>query len=98
MSESAFREILGEAIKSELAEFDNVPVHKFSLKHRLAMKRIFAKFERNASKMKKRGKSGGRTKSRIQAESKPKAAPHSCTSNFYSFVVFGRMGCCVCFG
>lgn len=56
MSESAFREILGEAIKSELAEFDNVPVHKFSLKHRLAMKRIFAKFERNASKMKKEAK------------------------------------------
>lgn len=52
MNESAFKEILGEAIKSGLAEFDNAPEHKFSLKHRLAMKYIFAKFARNVSRLK----------------------------------------------
>ena len=42
MSEDVFRSILGEALERDLAEYDNVPEHKFSLRHRLAMKRIFA--------------------------------------------------------
>lgn len=50
MNESVFKEILGDALKSGLAEFDNVPEHKFSLKHRIAMKRIFSRFERNVRK------------------------------------------------
>lgn len=52
MNESVFKGILGEALKCGLAEFDNAPEHKFSLKHCLAMKRIFAKFDRNVRKMK----------------------------------------------
>lgn len=51
MNESVFKEILGEALKCGLAEFDNAPEHKFSLKHRLAMKRILAKFARNVRKL-----------------------------------------------
>ncbi len=42
MSEDVFRSILGEALEREVAEYDNVPEHKFSLRHRLAMKRILA--------------------------------------------------------
>lgn len=42
MSEEMFRSILGEALERELAEYDNVPEHKFSLRHRLAMKRILS--------------------------------------------------------
>ena len=52
MNESAFKEVLGDALKCGLAEFDNAPEHKFSLKHRLAMKRIFAKYARNLRKLK----------------------------------------------
>lgn len=52
LNESAFKEVLGDALKCGLAEFDNAPEHKFSLKHRLAMKRIFAKFVRNVCKLK----------------------------------------------
>lgn len=48
MNESVFREILGESLRREFAEFVNVPEHKFSLRHRLAMKRVFAKYEKNA--------------------------------------------------
>lgn len=51
MNESVLKEILGEALKCGLAEFDNAPEHKFSLRHRLAMKRIFSKFERNVCKL-----------------------------------------------
>lgn len=53
MNESVFKEILGEALKRDLAKYDNAPDHKFSLKHRLAMKYIFAKYARNVSKLKK---------------------------------------------
>lgn len=53
MNESVFKEILGDALKCGLAEFDNAPEHKFSLKHRLEMKRIFAKYARNVRKLKK---------------------------------------------
>lgn len=50
MSEDIFKEILGMALASEFSEFDNMTEHKFSLKHRLAMKRVFARFARNARK------------------------------------------------
>lgn len=42
MSEDVFRSILGEALERDLAEYNNVPEHKFSLRHRLAMKRILS--------------------------------------------------------
>lgn len=57
MNEGVLKEILGEALKCGLAEFDNAPEHKFSLRHRLAMKRIFSKFERNVRKLNKEEKS-----------------------------------------
>lgn len=56
MNESVFKEILGEALKRDLEKYDNAPDHKFSLKHRLAMKRIFAKYARNVRKLKKEEK------------------------------------------
>ena len=48
MNETVFKGILGESLRREFAEFDNVPEHKFSLGHRLAMRRVFAKYEKNA--------------------------------------------------
>ncbi len=51
-NETVFKEILGEWVESEFAEFDNAPEHKFSLRHRLAMKRIFARYEKNVRKLK----------------------------------------------
>ena len=54
MSETLFKEILGEFVKRNYAEFDNAPEHKFSLKHRLTMKRIFARYERNMQKLKEK--------------------------------------------
>ncbi len=53
MNESVFKEILGDALSCELAEYDNAIEHKFSLKHRMAMKFIFAKYARNVRKLKK---------------------------------------------
>lgn len=50
MNEIVFREILREAVMLDCGALENVPEHKFSLKHKLAMNRIFARFERNASK------------------------------------------------
>lgn len=50
MNEGIFKEILAEAVACEFAEFDNAPEHRFTLKHRFAMKRIFAQFEKNAHK------------------------------------------------
>lgn len=51
MSEEIFKSILEEMVMSEYAEIENEPDHKFSLKHRLAMKRIFARYERNVRKL-----------------------------------------------
>lgn len=50
MSEEIFKSILKQAVMSEYADLDSTPEHKFSLKHRLAMKRIFARYERNVRK------------------------------------------------
>lgn len=46
MNENVFAEILGESLKREYAKFDDAPEHKFSLKHRLAMRRIFSRYGR----------------------------------------------------
>ncbi len=54
MSENVFRQLLGEMIESEFAEFDNSPEWKFSLRHRLVMKRIFARYQRNVQKLKEK--------------------------------------------
>lgn len=54
MNEDVLRELLGEMIESEFAEYDNSPEWKFSLKHRLAMRRIFARYERNLQKLKEK--------------------------------------------
>lgn len=53
MNENVFRELLNESLQREYAEFDNAPEHKFSLGHRLAMKRIFARYERNVRSLTK---------------------------------------------
>lgn len=51
MSETVFAELLEESLRREFAEFDNAPEHKFSLRHRLAMKRIFARYEKNVYRL-----------------------------------------------
>ena len=53
MNEAVFREILGESLKNEYAGYDNAPEHKFSLRHRLAMKRIFMRYDRNVRRIRK---------------------------------------------
>ena len=47
MSEQKLNDVLMESYRDEFEEFDNVPEHKFSLKHGLAMKRIFKLYEKN---------------------------------------------------
>ena len=42
MSESILKSILEESARLEWDKYENVPEHKFSLKHRLAMKRILS--------------------------------------------------------
>lgn len=51
MNEEIFKSILERAVLSEYADIDNTPDHKFSLKHRIAMKRIFARYEKNVRKL-----------------------------------------------
>lgn len=53
MSESVFRELLGESLRREYAEFDNAPEHRFSLRHRFTMKRIFSRYEKNVREIKR---------------------------------------------
>lgn len=50
MNEEIFKSILEKAVISEYADIESTPDHKFSLKHRLAMKRIFTRYERNVRK------------------------------------------------
>lgn len=47
MSESILKSILEESARLEWDKYENVPEHKFSLKHRLAMERIFKLYEKN---------------------------------------------------
>lgn len=51
MNEEVFRSILEKAVMSEYADLDSDPEPKYSLKHRLAMKRIFARYKRNVRKL-----------------------------------------------
>lgn len=50
MSEEALRDILEKAVLIEYADNDDLLEHKFSLKHRSAMKRIFAKYEKSTQR------------------------------------------------
>lgn len=52
MSENILEEIVAESYRHEYEQFDNAPEHNFSLKHRFAMKRIFARYARNVKKTK----------------------------------------------
>lgn len=54
MNEQVLKQLLEEMLVKEFSEYDNSPKWKFSIKHRIAMKRIFAKFERNACKLRKK--------------------------------------------
>lgn len=54
MNEDVLKELLGEMLKREFEKFDDPPKWNFSLKHRLAMKRIFARYNRNAQKLKEK--------------------------------------------
>ena len=47
MFENLLDEVLTEYYMNEFSFCSTVPEHKFSLKHRLAMKKIFKRFERN---------------------------------------------------
>ena len=50
MNNTILKRVLEKSIERELAEYDNAPEHKFSLKHRIAMKRIFARYDKNTRK------------------------------------------------
>lgn len=53
MSENVFRIILGEALERDLVKYQNVPEHRFSLKHKISVKRIFsaANYTHNSSEI-----------------------------------------------
>lgn len=51
MNEEIFKSILEKAVMTEYEDIESTPDHKFSLKHRLAMKRIFARYEKNVRKL-----------------------------------------------
>ena len=51
MTEDVLKEIMLEVHRIECGVTDDLPDFKPSLRHRLAMKRIFARFERNARKL-----------------------------------------------
>ena len=48
MNESDFKDILAEICEEEIAELNEFPPFKPSLRHRLAMKHMFALFEKNS--------------------------------------------------
>lgn len=54
MSETTLKEIMLEIHRREFAEFDNVPEHKFSLRHRINMKLLFMRFERRQRRLRER--------------------------------------------
>ncbi len=51
MNESILKSILEEYVARELSRYENVPEHKFSLKHRFAMKKIFKLCEKNTQSL-----------------------------------------------
>ncbi|MCM1059785.1 MAG: DUF4367 domain-containing protein [Eubacterium sp.] len=48
MNEYLLEDLLEEAYKLDFAEFDNPPKHRFSLRHRMRMRKIFSRFKKNA--------------------------------------------------
>ncbi len=54
MNENILEEIVAESYRREYKQFDNAPEHKFSIKHKLNMKRIFARYARNVKKIKQK--------------------------------------------
>lgn len=58
MSEEILKEILLEVHEIECGVIEDLPDFKPSLRHRLAMKRIFARFERNTRKLRNTGSIG----------------------------------------
>lgn len=52
MTENILDEIVAESYKHEYEQFDNAQEHKFSLKHRLNMSIIFARYARNVNILK----------------------------------------------
>lgn len=68
MSEEIFKSILEEAVMREYTDIEDDPDHKFSLKHRLAMKRIFSRYEKNVRKL----HANEPNKTSQTAESKPR--------------------------
>lgn len=50
MNENILKEVLAEISDEEISEFEQMPPFKPSLRHKIAMKRIFAEFEKNARK------------------------------------------------
>lgn len=56
MNDYVLKRVLEKSLMRELAKYDNAPKHKFSLKHRLAMKRIFVGYERNVRDLREKEK------------------------------------------
>ena len=54
MSDYVLKRVLEKSLMRELAKYENAPEHKFSLKHRLAMKRIFAECKRNVRNLREK--------------------------------------------
>lgn len=52
MNENIFEEIVAESYRREYEQYDSAPEQNSSIKHRLNMKRIFARYARNVNKLK----------------------------------------------
>lgn len=52
MNENILEDIVAESYRREYEQYDNAPEHNFSIKHKLNMKRIFARYTRNVNKIK----------------------------------------------
>lgn len=50
MNEYLLEDILEEAYKLDFAEFENPPEHRFSLKHRIGMRKIFSRYKKKAKR------------------------------------------------
>lgn len=48
MTEAFLREAAAEVYKREFSEFSDPPARRFSLRHRMKMKKIFALYQKNA--------------------------------------------------
>ncbi len=70
-NETILKEILEESVRREYEKYSNAPEHKFSLRHRLAMKRIFARYEKNVRKLKKADETDDIAHTPLQSEKMP---------------------------